>query len=124
MRIWNDNADLIAKLMDVTTLRQRVVTANLANVNTPGYRSRDVKFEELVRGFLQGQAGGGSLDLSQLPEAQVVDREDVVARGDGNTVNLEREMGELTRNALLYQTYIRLLDSDVAVMKVAVTGHA
>src|SRR5262249_7203666 len=85
VRIWNETTDVIAKLMDVAQLRQRIVGANLANVNTPGYRSRDVKFEELLADLAGG--GDGQLDASSLPEAQIVERENVLARADGNTVN-------------------------------------
>jgi flagellar basal-body rod protein FlgB len=122
MRLWTETEDVLARFMDVATVRQRIIGANLANVNTPGFRSRDVKFEEMLAELGVG-GSGSSIDVASLPDPEIVEREGVTARADGNTVNLEREMGELTRNSLLYQTYVRLLDAQMNATRVAVTGH-
>ena len=121
MKIWDDTGEALARLLDATALRQRVVAANLANVNTPGYRSRDVRFEEMLQELLRD--GRPLRAASDLPAPEIFERKDVRPRENGNTVDLEREMGEMTRNALLYQAYTRFLDHKIATLRVAITGR-
>ena len=49
MEIGGDQAQLLVKLMSATALRDRWISSNIANQNVPGYKRRDVRFEELLQ---------------------------------------------------------------------------
>lgn len=97
------SSDLLLKLLSATEMRARVLSANIANQNTPGYVRREVRFEDVLRERLD--SGSGSLDIT--PEI-VVDT-DTPGREDGNNVNLEYEMNALRENRLLYEIYTSIL---------------
>ncbi|QDU40256.1 Flagellar basal body rod protein FlgB [Maioricimonas rarisocia] len=104
--------------MDVAQLRHRVISHNLANVNTPGYRRLDVEFEgELARQLARSSDG----DIQSV-QPQVVAEEGLQERADGNNVDVDREMGQLNKNATLFQTYSQLLATHFSSMRRAMEG--
>ncbi len=86
-------------------LRQKAIANNVANLETPGYRRIDVKFEELLAKSLDSC---GSVDLAEL-EPQIYQPKQTPVKSNGNDVTLEGEVGAMIKNSLRYQTYIRLL---------------
>ncbi len=105
----------VSLLMNVSDLRHRVISHNLANVNTPGYERLDVVFEELLAQKVRGgEASGTPVTPKVVPDAAAK------PRGDGNSVDVDSEIGHLNRNALLFQTYSQLLSSQFDLMRRAI----
>lgn len=111
------NADGLARLMDASDLRHRVISHNLANVNTPGYHRMDVDFEQALAQHMR-EANPGS----EMPQPTVFEEQGLQARTDGNNVDIDREIGELNRNAMLFQTYSQLLAVQLDQMRRATRG--
>jgi flagellar basal-body rod protein FlgB len=110
--------ELLTKLMEVSDMRHRVVSQNLANVNTPGYQRLKVDFEDaLSKEILEGKV----TELQVEPE--IVEDKTRPARADGNNVDIDLEIGELQRNAMMYQTYAQLLASQFATMRLAISSE-
>jgi flagellar basal-body rod protein FlgB len=81
------DASIIAALgrhMTHTVARQTVAASNLANVDTPGYKAREVSFADT----LDGELAPATQEVEGLP-----------ARRDGNTVQLDRELLNMNRAA-------------------------
>jgi len=75
--------NLLEKFLDVSSERHKLVTANMANIDTPGYRTKDLDFRsELHRAVSDGNA-------NFLPVARSVPG--LLERPDGNNVSLDRE---------------------------------
>ena len=78
--------------LDSLWLRQQVITNNLANSETPGYKARTVTFENVLSDKVKkGQTANRDYDY----RAKVVTDYDTEARPDGNNVDTEKEMAEL-----------------------------
>ncbi|MHC4425254.1 MAG: flagellar basal body rod protein FlgB [Planctomycetota bacterium] len=101
----NSIVDVIEAGIRAENLRQRAITNNIANLETPGYRRIDVKFEQLLAKCLDSS---GEVDLSEI-EPQVYRPEQTPVKSNGNDVNLEAEVGHMIKNALRHKAYIRLL---------------
>ncbi len=86
-------------------IRQKAIANNVANLETPGYRRIDVKFEELLAKALDSS---GAADLSEI-EAQIYQPKETQVKSNGNDVNLEAEVGHMVKNTLRHKAYIRLL---------------
>ncbi|MHC4624755.1 MAG: flagellar basal body rod protein FlgB, partial [Planctomycetota bacterium] len=99
-------ADLIGAGIKAERLRWRAIANNIANLETPGYRRIDVKFEELLTKALES-AGGAA--LSEI-EPQIYQPKQTPVKSNGNDVNLEAEVGEMIKNTLRHKAYIRLLN--------------
>jgi len=97
--------DLIDAGVKAETLRQKAIANNIANLETPGYRRIDVKFEELLARCLRSSE---EFDLSDV-EAQIYQPKQTPVKSNGNDVNLEAEVGQMIKNTLRHKAYIRLL---------------
>jgi flagellar basal-body rod protein FlgB len=93
--------------MDLLSARQKLVAANIANADTPGYRTKDLDFQSEFR-----SAFGG--------EARALDAPGLAARNDGNNVSLDRESRLLAENALRFQLASNLMRSQLRVIKSAI----
>jgi flagellar basal-body rod protein FlgB len=108
--------DVLGRVMDAAALRHKVIAQNVANVNTPGYRRLAVEFEDELAKALGTPGGAGRV----TPKVVIADGPE---RVDGNTVDLDREMGDLTKNGLLYQAAAQIIASRLAAMRSAVSGR-
>lgn len=109
-------------LLDVTAMRHEAIAANLANVETPGYRRIDVdkSFEsELVERISRKDTDG----LKGMHPKLVIDENARSTRPDGNTVELDQEMLALNRNALHHEFLLRRVDGSLKLLKSAITGR-
>ena len=97
------------------SLRQKAIANNIANLETPGYRRIDVKFEELLAKALNSP---GSVELSEL-EPQIYQPLKTPVNSNGNDVSLESEVGQMVKNTLRYKAYIRLLNKKYNQMQLA-----
>jgi flagellar basal-body rod protein FlgB len=104
---------LLERYLDVMTMRQTLVSTNVANVDTPGYHTRDVDFRgELLRA-MNGQ------DTS-LTSPFVVPVRGLVARPDGNNVSADREGMLLAEVQLQFKTATALIRARFAGLSTAI----
>lgn len=108
---FSQNIERLPQLMQVAQLRHRVISQNLANVNTPGYKRLDVEFEEQLAQAIE--EGASLSDL--VPE--IVEDNSTSLRADGNNVDIDKELGTLNKNSLLYQMYSQLMSSQFDSMR-------
>jgi flagellar basal-body rod protein FlgB len=121
MESLNSQFDLLGRLIDATDVRHRAISNNIANVNTPNYRRMDVEFEQqLARELSSSKNTNSSSAITSKPE--MVLTPGLTARADGNNVDIDREIGQLNKNAMLQQTYVQLLSTYLEQMRLAIQG--
>jgi len=99
------------------SLRQKAIASNIANLQTPGYRRFDVKFQELLAKALDKS---GAVDLEEI-KPQIHRPKQTPVKSNGNDVNLEAEVGEMVKNTLLHKVYIRLLNRKYSQIELAIS---
>jgi flagellar basal-body rod protein FlgB len=121
--LTNSNVPYLTKLLDVLAERHRVISNNIANVNTPGYRTKDISFDDILQKID---------DASQETDREEAERKlgevglDHRDSGEGfdnkglNDVDIEREMVKLATNSLLYKTYVAVLSMKLKQVNLAV----
>lgn len=119
MSLTIPQSEILSRLMDVAQLRHQVISQNLANVNTPGYRQREVSFEDAFARALGKKGEQGALGI----RPRVVEGHDHPPRQDGNTVDLDKEVGSLNQNAMMFGMAAQMLVSRINMMRSAITGH-
>ncbi|MGR3179072.1 MAG: flagellar basal body rod protein FlgB [Candidatus Anammoxibacter sp.] len=101
------STELLGKMIDFTALKQKVIANNIANVNTPGYKRLDVKFNQDLENAIESRESIRDLRLKVA-----VDKSggiEIGARNDGNTVDMDREVSQLMQNALSFNVYLELM---------------
>lgn len=102
----------LSGFLDVATTRQSLIAANMANIDTPGYQTRDLNFSQALQDAETG------LDPSQAEHTV----SGLVARADGNNVNLDRESFLMAQTQLQYSTGISLLREEFHRLNMAING--
>ena len=95
----------VEKMLDYAARRQDALSDNISNLDTPGYKAKDVQFHNEL-------AGAFSIEDTEAEEQE---------KPNGNTVNLETQMTSLTQNGLQYVTLVQFLSSDVQSIKYAIS---
>jgi flagellar basal-body rod protein FlgB len=119
MAVTPSQFDLLSKLVDVTVLRHKVLSQNVANVNTPGYRKLTVSFDEALAEHLDRHGEHGLTDL----QPTVVEDDSTPTRLDGNNVDIDAEMMRLNKNTLLNNAYLQIVATKTAMMRNAISGQ-
>ena len=97
--------------------RQRTIASNIANIETPGYRRLDVRFEELLAKALNSQQAA---DLGGV-EPEVFQPQSTPIKSNGNDVNMEMEIGEMLKNSSRQTAFVRLLRKKFIQIENAIT---
>lgn len=128
----NDNAvsgrtyNLLKKGIETANIRKRVISNNIANVNTKGYKKFDVVFEE----NLKSQSNGNMKITNEkhltpngnAGEIKVVRDESSSMRSDGNNVDIDSEMTNLAANTLMYNALISEMNSRFNMTRNVIRG--
>jgi flagellar basal-body rod protein FlgB len=115
-----DLTDLVIQRgLEGASLRQEVLSNNLANANTAGFRRSDVDFESSLAAALG--SGDPSSSLENLAFTPQTDTTSAV-QADGNNVDMDTEMSGLTSNAVEYQTLAEIEKTRVEMLSNAIGG--
>ena len=105
----------LSRALDLTSQRQSLVSQNVANVDTPGYKTRDIDFrQELQRALADAQL--------QQPAPVVHEVSGLIERPDGNNVSLDRESLLMAQNQLAFQVDVQLLRAEFNRLQQAISG--
>jgi len=107
---------MLGKLLQQAEVRHRVISQNIANVNTPGYKNLDVQFAKSL-------AEADSSEDDEATSAIVHEIDGLAVRENGNNVDLNGELGKLTKNSLEFETFSHLLIAKFSLLRSAITGQ-
>ena len=125
----NSNAynyiNVLTKAADASWTRNEIITNNLANVDTPGYKRKDVSVQNYL---LQELTSGDSTSLrTRINDVEVgnlnatvyTDFTELSYRLDGNNVDIDTENVEFASNQLYYQTVLDTINHQFSMLKAA-----
>jgi len=115
----------LERVLDLSAFRHQVIATNLANVDTPGYRTRDLRpfageIEQAMAGEEPASAGPSFATQSFTPVAHEI--RGLLERPDGNNVSVERESLLLAQNQLRFTVAVAFLKSEFHTMASAING--
>lgn len=112
---WFDSPQmhLLERYLDLTAMRQALITSDIANVDTPGYRTRDIDFHGELERALQG-------DQEETTEPIVREVPGLISRPDGNNVSIDRESLLLSEVQLQFSAAEQLIKSDFRQLQLAI----
>ena len=108
----------LAEAMTLHQKRHEVLVSNLANVETPGFRARELDFETALKEAFTSE----ERPPEEIPETRVVEDVSGPMRADGNTVDLDLQMAKLSANGGRYVALAKLLGHRIALLRQAIEG--
>jgi len=123
---------MLENLVDFQYDRHAVLSTNIANIDTPGFKGNDLRFSDELKRAVSSR---GSMPLKRTNEKhlplkagelkgvthQVVPSSGTAYRLDGNTVDLDKEMAKLAENSLYYNTAVQILSKKLEGIKTAIS---
>ena len=113
--------NVLEKAADASWTRNSLISNNIANVDTPGYKRKDIHFEDYL---LNAVSDGESLDddiadvdLDTLTATTYTDYGTVSYRLDGNNVDIDTENAELAKNQIKYYTMLDSITQEFSRLK-------
>ena len=134
---------ILGESLNVLSDRQNIIASNVANANTPGYKAKELNFEQVMKGLvpsadslpmkatsqkdLGGVVAAGSGSSSQGQSDYIKSfvhnqKDETVPPLDGNTVDLSKEMSDMASNAIRFQAVAGLLSKKFATLNYAITN--
>lgn len=145
-KLFTDHLNVLKKGLDYASLKNSVISSNIANIETPGYKAFSVVMDEKLA---QGRAtessgtlkkthpnhlsGSGSSHLSKTHQnhlsgkglssgdSRMIQSDDTSMRVDGNNVDLEHELAELSANTVYYTSLSRFISSNFTGLRKAIS---
>ncbi len=117
--------NILQRMLQSTNVRQKVLASNIANADTPGYKAKDVKFNNLLKDEMKimqtdpghmSNTGNSSISGSTVIESSP-------SWGDRNNVEINKEVAKMTENALMHDAALKILNSKIKMYRRVFTGR-
>ena len=125
---------LLYKGLDTASVRNRVIADNIANVDTPGFKRREVIFEENIKKVLEKNTINDKLRTTDSRhmqikvkdtqiEPEIRELKDLSYRNDENNVDIDVETAKMTKNKLFYDALGQSMSNEIRLLRMAITGR-
>lgn len=129
----SSHVQLLQRSIDAATLRHRVIANNIANHDTPHFKSKQVVFEDLLQQELNSTTPRFSANRSdprhipfggrkQQVQPSIVSNPHNLIQNNGNDVDVEYEMNRLAKNTIWYNGLIDITNGHFAKLKSVING--
>lgn len=116
--------NVLQQAADASWLRNSIISNNIANVDTPNYKRKDVQFETYL---IEQLAGGDTMDsyvdgmdLSTIEATIYTDNANLSYRSDGNNVDIDTENAEFAKNQIKYNVMTDAISQEFSRLKTAI----
>jgi flagellar basal-body rod protein FlgB len=106
---------LLEKALNVRAFYHKVLAGNIANIETPGYKEKDIDFRAELDKSLDSTTSGTS-------NVHVIEKADMSASMDGNSVVMEDQIMKLTENTMMFNSFVQLINKKFSMMRYVING--
>ncbi len=106
--LFGKTLDMLAAVLDVRSERHKIISSNIANLDTPGYLPKDLTFRETLQGVTDNGKGANMVvtNARHLSERSAAEGEVVVS---GDKVDIDDQMAKMVENQLMYNFSVDLM---------------
>lgn len=130
--IFDTHITLLERSLDFRAQRNALLAGNVANLETPGYKAKDLIFETALAKAMQARTpgpltvtnprhlDGRNATPLEMVKPVLIRSGNPIASLDGNSVDIEREMAKIGENQVAYQALIQMLTHKFLALKTAI----
>ncbi|MFZ7104587.1 MAG: flagellar basal body rod protein FlgB [Peptococcaceae bacterium] len=129
----NPVTDILQKSLDAASLRQRAISNNISNINTPNYKRQLVSFEEELSNYLENPSGKIPLKITNPKHLNFVrqnyadidprlESDNAILRTDGNNVDIDLELAVLAENIVKFNTLSQTIAKKFSMLSSVIRG--
>ena len=133
MKIFPQSFQSLEQALSTASLKQRVHSANIANVDTPNYKSKQVDFQSTLNDVIKNQSFASyktndrhlafSSETTQNSPAIIKVNKDTQYSPNGNNVDMDHEMAELAKNQLWYNAVTERVSGKFNSLRTVIDGR-
>ncbi|UOR12731.1 flagellar basal body rod protein FlgB [Halobacillus amylolyticus] len=112
MKLFSETFTTLENSLNYATAKNRAISNNIANVDTPGYKAKDVVFKDVLNGELSGFETKRTnprhipfSDNTTMP-FKTITKQGTTYNHNGNNVDIDKEMNQLAKNQIQYQALV------------------
>lgn len=127
--LFNDTFQTLEHSLDYASAKNRVISNNIANIDTPHYKSKDVAFKNILAREIQEKKPMKkthphhfSVHGDNVKPYHMVTRNDTTYTHNGNNVDVDKEMSEMAKNQIYYQGLVDRLNGEFNNLQTVLRG--
>ena len=114
--------DVMNKAIESSWKRQELLTDNIVNIDTPGYKRKDINFEKVLRAEVEKTGNIHKVDINQLYAEILSPYSNFQHRIDGSNVDIDWEMAEISKNKIKYDALVTQTSRHLQRIKSVITN--
>lgn len=129
MKLFSNTITTLEKGLNYSSLKQKVISQNIANEATPGYKAKDVSFKETLQAAVNQGVPAYRTDsrhyefsISEPSNKGIVTRKNVSFNENGNSVDTDNEMADLATNQIYYNALIERISGKFSSLQSVIRG--
>lgn len=129
MKLFSNTIHSLEKALDYSALRQKVISNNIANVDTPNYKAQDVSFKNLLANETDSLMRANRTNekhieftSSKRSKSPLITKNDTAYNHNGNNVDIDKEMALLAENQIYYNAITQRISGKFNTLKTVVKG--
>ena len=128
MKLFSNTFTSLDNALNYSSLKQKVISQNIANVDTPNYKAKDVSFKTLLQNELNQDFKTYRTDYRHIDfsssnsQSGVITRNNVEYNNNGNSVDVDQEMSDLATNQIYYDALVEQLNSKFSTLQNVIRG--
>ena len=130
-KLMTNTSRLLSRVMDYRSANQEVISGNLANIDTPGYKPKELRFDQELKkateknGIQMKTTNPDHLSqpIESIKGSFPIYEVETSGNGDSSQLNLDMEMAKMMRNNLLYDASAKLLSKKFKALRTAIEGR-
>ncbi|QKY69026.1 flagellar basal body rod protein FlgB [Lentibacillus sp. CBA3610] len=130
MEFFSGSFQTLENSLKYASAKNRTISNNIANVDTPGYKAKDVEFKNVLNDELNASFGTKRTHSKHLPfnsldrdqTIHTVTRQGTAYNHSGNNVDIDKEMAELGKNQIYYQALVDRINGKFSTLKTVIGG--
>lgn len=129
MSFFGGTIGILEQGLNYSSLKNQATSNNIANVDTPGYKSQRVSFQsvldsEMGKPFITKRTHPDHIDFSSFSQTgfHITEDKNTVYNHNGNNVDIDKEMAELAKNQILYESLIERMNGKFRSLENVIKG--
>ncbi|MCU9612110.1 flagellar basal body rod protein FlgB [Caldibacillus lycopersici] len=127
MALFSNTISLLERSLDYSSLKQQVISQNIANADTPNYKAKDVNFKSVLNSEMEKTLPTYMTNSKHIPfqtssESFTITKKNVQYNNNGNSVDIDQEMSDLADNQIYYNALIERLNGKFQTLQTVIKG--
>jgi len=126
MKLFSDTISTLENAINYSNIKQKVIAQNIANVDTPNYKAKDVTFKESLNNAIEAKKTDvRHIDFAgsnQTGNSTIVTKSSAAYNNSGNSVDVDKEMTELATNQIYYNALIDRISGKFTSLENVIKG--